>query len=134
MDIKEEYENKEDLVSLCRAVRELINTQNYEECQALIYDAMGKYPHAPQPHNLIGILLEKIGDHVAAMKHFRAAYALDPTYQPVRKNLECYGTFFSNGRCAYEESDCISNESTGNFSDYKVEYDSHGVGHIIRRE
>ena len=134
MERKKLYENKEDLNSLCRAVRELIGTQEYQKCEILICDAIGTYPHAPQPHNLFGILLEKTGEHIAAMKHFRAAWALDPTYLPALKNLECYGTFFSNGRCAYDESDFISDESPGNFSDYKVEYDSHGVGHIVRRK
>ncbi|HBF66762.1 MAG TPA: hypothetical protein DDW34_14815 [Clostridium sp.] len=134
MDVKGVYENNEDLFSLCRAVRELIDTQNYDKCKALIFDAMRRYPHSPEPHNLIGILLEKIGEHAAAMKHFRAAWALDPTYLPAQQNLECYGTFYSKGRCAYDERDCISNESAGNYSNYQVEYDSRGIGHFIRRE
>ncbi len=39
------------------------------------------------------------------MKHFRAAWALDPTYLPASHNLNTYGTFFSNGSCAFDESD-----------------------------
>ena len=27
---------------------------------------------------------------MAAMKHFRAAWALDPSYEPARKNLESF--------------------------------------------
>lgn len=134
MERKDSYENKKDLNSLCSIVRELIGSQEYQKSEVLICDAMGKYPHAPQPHNLFGILLEKTGEHVAAMKHFRAAWSLEPTYLPARENLECYGTFFSNGRCVYDESDCISNESTKNHSNYKIENDSHGIAHIIRRE
>ena len=104
-------ENKDNLNALCEAVRDLISMQDYQTCESMICQAIGKYPHAPEPHNLIGILLEKTGDHPAAMKHFRAAWALDPTYLPARRNLECYGTFFSHGRCAYNEIDCITDDN-----------------------
>ncbi|MEA4895359.1 MAG: hypothetical protein VB064_08850 [Oscillospiraceae bacterium] len=124
----------EDMSILCMTVRELIRTQDYEKCESLLRSAMEKHPHAPEPHNLIGILLEKKGDHPTAMKHFRAAWALDPTYMPARQNLDCYGTFFSRGKCAYDESDCNAEEKTGKWSDYKVEYDEHGVGRIVRRD
>ena len=100
-------EEQSELHSLCVSVRNLVENRHYSECRELITTAMGKYPHAPQPHNLLGLLLEKQNDHPTAMKHFRAAWALDPTYLPVRQNLECYGTFFSRGRCAYDETDCL---------------------------
>ncbi len=99
-------ESQKELDALCSSVRELVEQKEYQKCELLIKDAMGKYPHAPQPHNLIGILLEKEGDHVAAMKHFRAAWALDPTYIPARCNLERYGSLYVIEKCAYDESDC----------------------------
>ena len=133
MERKEVSENMEDLSTLCVTVRELISIQDYEKCESLIHSAMGKYPHAPEPHNLIGILLEKKGDHLTAMKHFRAAWALDPTYIPARQNLDCYGTFFSSGKCAYDESECTVEEKVGSRNNYKVEYDEHGVGRFVRR-
>ncbi|MDF2886247.1 MAG: hypothetical protein K0R23_632 [Lacrimispora sp.] len=110
-------EREETLTALCETIRDLIGMQDYQTCESMICQAIGKYPHAPEPHNLIGILLEKTGDHPSAMKHFRAAWALDPTYLPARQNLECYGTFFSNGRCAYDEKDCRTD----------------GDNHVIRR-
>ncbi|MEA4895924.1 MAG: hypothetical protein VB064_11785 [Oscillospiraceae bacterium] len=127
-------EKAEELDRLCVTVRELISLQDYEKCESLIFSAMGKYPHAPEPHNLIGILLEKKGDHLTAMNHFRAAWALDPTYIPARQNLDCYGTFYSSGKCAYNESDCEVEENAGKQSNYKVEYDAHGVGRFVRRD
>ncbi len=111
--INNELNNRENLTKLCDTVKDLIGMQDYQTCENMICQAMGSYPHAPQPHNLIGILLEKKGDHSCAMKHFRAAWALDPTYLPARQNLECYGTFFSKGRCAYDEKDCITETDTG---------------------
>ena len=70
------------LQELCSAVRKYDAARDYQKCAVMICKAMGEFSNAPQPHNLFGIVLEKEGDHVLAMKHFRAAYALDPTYTP----------------------------------------------------
>lgn len=134
MEREEKSENTEDLSALCVKVRELIGMQDYKKCESLICGAMEKYPHAAEPHNLIGILLEKKRDHLTAMKHFRAAWALDPTYLPARQNLDCYGTFFSGGRSAYDESDCTAEENAGNHNIDKVEYGANGVGRSVRRD
>lgn len=99
-------ENQQELSVLCSAVRELVGLKKYRECESLIKEAMRKYPHAPEPHNLIGILLEKEGDLLTAMKHFRAAWALDPAYIPARCNLERFGSFYPKGPCAFDETDC----------------------------
>ncbi len=73
-------ESKKELNALCTSVRRLALAGEYKECERLISDAMGKYPHAAEPHNLFGVILEKEDDHIAAMKHFRAAWALNPSY------------------------------------------------------
>ena len=80
MKENEATEIKKELSALCALVRKCAHTGEYQNCKMQIFDAMRKYPHAPQPHNLLGVLLEKEGDHPAAMRHFRAAWALDPTY------------------------------------------------------
>lgn len=120
-----------ELSQLCGTVKGLIKNRNYDECLCLISDAMRNYPHAPHPHNLMGILLETKGDQLTAMKHFRAAWALDPTYLPCRINLDRYGSFFSQGPCAYDEQDC---PSEGKRLNCKVQYDEAGIGHIERQE
>ena len=122
-------ENQKELNVLCNKIRALTGMGDYRKCESLIISAMGKYPHAPEPHNLLGVLLEKEGDHPAAMKHFRAAWALNPTYMPARQNLDNFGTFFSRSRYAYDESDCPAEEKNNN---YKTEYDDQGVGHVRR--
>lgn len=55
---------------------------------ALIGRAMGLDMGAPEPHNLLGIFCEMTGDDDGARRHYRAAYALDPTYRPACRNLE----------------------------------------------
>ncbi len=122
-------DQEQALHQLCCTVRTLVMTGEYHKCTNLITKAMGAFPHNPEPHNLLGIVLEHEGDHCMAMKHFRAAWALDPAYAPANQNLTHYGTFYSNGKCAYEESDCTAKAPDR----YEVRYDEHGVGHVIRR-
>ena len=70
--------------------RQLMIQIKFEQCEKEIETAMAENPHCAIPHNLMGILLEKESNHVLAMKHFRAAYALDPTYVPPRYNIRLY--------------------------------------------
>jgi len=99
-------EKNDESISLYKSIIGLLKENNLVESEPLLVEAIGKYPHAPEPHNLMGIWLERKRDHMLAMKHFRAAWSLDPTYLPARHNLELYGTFFSKGHCAFELSDC----------------------------
>ena len=120
-----------ELTVLCNTVKDLAGQMKYYECRQLITNAMREHPHAPEPHNLLGILLEKEGDHLTAMKHFRAAWALDPTYIPARYNLDRYGSFFAIGQSAFSEADCPQENEK---ELYKLEYDEHGIGHVVRRK
>lgn len=123
-------ENQKEMAILCNAARELIGQKQYRECELMIRDAMTKYPHAPEPHNLIGILLESEGDHPAAMKHFRAAWALDPTYIPARCNMERFAGFCSAGQYAFDPTDCPIEKKDL----FKTVYDENGIGHIVKRD
>ena len=118
--------DEEEMRSLCQNVRVLVGKGDLMGGERLVIDAIGTYPHAPQPHNLLGLLLEKRGDHLLAMKHFRAAWALEPTYVPARHNLDLFGTFFSTGYCAYDESDCPTERP----SPLAFVYGENGVGYI----
>lgn len=137
--------NSSELEQLCASVRAFVTEGAYEACIEPICKAMERHPHAPQPHNLLGIILEKLGDHLTAMKHFRAAWALDPTYEPANHNLSTYGTFRSMGSCAFDESD-LPSAAPGNRDRKKlpgsngqgvcktmVEYDIYGIGHVVWR-
>lgn len=123
-------EEKSTYKDMCDKVRIFVEKREFENCFLLITEEMKNSPHAPEPHNLLGMLLESEGDHLLAMKHFRAAWALDPTYLPAKHNLEVYGTFFSNGAGAYDEDDCPVLEEKNK---YIVEYDDNKIGHIVWR-
>lgn len=96
--------------------RGLIKNKEFVKCEQMLRKAMEEEPHSPMPHNLMGILLEQKGEHSLAMKHFRAAYALDPTCTAASFNLEQ----FSNGescaaQCAYTDADCLPQKPAGFF-------------------
>lgn len=121
----------QELATLCGIVRKLVEQKDFGQGELLIKKAIGEYIHAPEPHNLLGLLLEAQSDHLTAMKHFRVAWALDPTYLPARQNLDCFGNFYSNGKWAFDESDCPQEKKDNK---YVVEYDAHGIGHVARRD
>lgn len=93
--------DKMTLNELGKNIKALMKRENFEAGKQLLCDAMAKYPDAAEPHNLLGIIMEKQGNHTGAMKHFRAAWALDPTYCPARTNLERYGAYEMNAKPAF---------------------------------
>lgn len=84
----DDFEGFIDLAAEC------INNHKYTEAEQYIKSAMILDMTAPQPHNLLGILLEYRGDKLRAMKHYRAATDLDPTYMPAKNNLYRAGCAF----------------------------------------
>lgn len=124
-------EEKDAYKELCNEVKKLIDKSEFEVCYKLITEEMKNSPHAPHPHNLLGMLLENKGEHLLAMKHFRAAWALDPVYLPARHNLEVFGTFFSNGTGAFDEGDCPELEQK---SKNMVMHNENNIGPIDRRK
>ena len=103
----------DEMKNLGICVKSYIAEGKYKECEELLAYSMYLHPHAPEPHNLFGILLEKEQEHLLAMKHFRAALNLDPTYPPARQNLEVFGSLFDQPRVfAYNLDDCTTSEST----------------------
>lgn len=98
----------EDLKNLCDTVRNNVREGKWEECEKLIPKYMELYPHSAVPHNLMGIVLEKRRKHVDAMRHFRAAAALDASYKPVNFNMELFSAFEKmwNDEPAFDIRDC----------------------------
>ncbi|MBP1744449.1 MAG: hypothetical protein H6Q58_1427 [Firmicutes bacterium] len=70
-----------------------LQNREIEGAYELILNALSQNPAAPEPHNLLGALHEIRGNEDMARKHYRAAYALDPTFKPANKNLERICTF-----------------------------------------
>lgn len=93
------YKTEFDSVKFSKITKEAIeklNNRELGEAYKIIISAFSENPHAPEPHNLLGLWYEMKGNEDLARKHYRAAYALDPTYKPASKNLERVSTLFSS--------------------------------------
>lgn len=99
--------HEETLINLCKEVKQLIEEKEYAKAKYVILQAMICYADEPQPHNLMGILKECEHDHSGAMRHFRAGYALDPSYGPVRRNLETISDFYAKVALDYGDEEEI---------------------------
>lgn len=113
------------------AISEL-NEGDYSKAEENIKRAMLERPHSPEAHNLYGILEELQSDGNLARKHYRAAYALDPTYKPATRNLERITTFeyyLYNKKIDYGDQPEVEPENP-----YIVVYDSNHVGRLCKKE
>jgi Flp pilus assembly protein TadD len=65
-----------------------INRREFDKAYEYLQKSIGMEPRTPEPYNLIGVILELNGEIVEAMKMYRAAMAIDPTYSPASSNLD----------------------------------------------
>jgi uncharacterized protein YunC (DUF1805 family) len=84
-----------------------LKSYEFGDAYKLIISALSMNPHAPEPHNLLGLWYEMKGNDDIARKHYRAAYALDPTYKPASKNLERVSTLFSCHSISFDFGDDV---------------------------
>ncbi|NEP16208.1 MAG: response regulator [Leptolyngbya sp. SIO4C1] len=69
------------------AARHYAGERQFDQAKALIKEAIGAHPEKPDAFNLLGELLEISGDRLEALKNYRVALDLDPTYEPAKANL-----------------------------------------------
>lgn len=124
--------NIEKMKDICANIRNIVEGNNNDRfivANEIVSNLMAKYPDSATPHNLMGIIKEMQGDHVLAMKHFRAAYALDPQDKAVKHNFDTLCSFKSSNRL-FQYGDCDLEVR----KQYVVEYDDRGIGHIVRKK
>ncbi|ACB53238.1 probable two-component response regulator [Crocosphaera subtropica ATCC 51142] len=85
-----------DYDSLMTTAQEQFKDKNYETAQKLAKEALIIQPSRPDALNLLGEIIEKKGNTLEAIKLYRAAFDLDPTYEPARNNLDQATTFKQN--------------------------------------
>jgi hypothetical protein len=105
-----------------------IQAKDYVTAQDCIKSTMLENDHAPEIHNLLGALAELTGDLGLAGKHYRAAFALEPTYKPAIRNLDRITAF--NFRVG------DTNPDFGNVPEIEeiIPYDSGIIGHLIKKD
>jgi len=116
--------------NIAMAVRAL-RGNDYSVAKEYIKCAMNEDPSASMVHNLFGVLSELTGDLSLAGKHYRAAYALDPSYKPARRNLERITSInFRKETACPDYGDQPEDEE---HSLYIVEYDDRNIGRLKKR-
>lgn len=81
-------ENLKEPEDLLQYAKKYILAGDDEKAKEYLSDAIARDTEAPEVHNLLGALYEFEGEITTAQKHYRAALALDPTYEPAEENLE----------------------------------------------
>ena len=99
--------NDEVMTDLCMKVKKYVEEKDWDSCMELIPRYMERYPNSAVPHNLLGIVLESQGHHPDAMRHFRAAWSLDPTFMPASQNIDAYSLYDSE-KDVKPADDCLT--------------------------
>lgn len=91
--------NSQNFISYITEATDLLQKYELQASFSMIVKALCINPNSPIPHNILGIIYEYDHNNDLARKHYRASYALDPTYKPASENLEricSYNTFYNS--------------------------------------
>ena len=80
-----EIDNFEDYISLAKSA---INNKKFDQAVEYLNKATSLNAEKPEPFNLLGIIHELRNDQPKAMKLYRTALSLDPSYKPADDNLQ----------------------------------------------
>ena len=65
-----------------------INRKDFDKAYIYLQKSIGMEPMKPEVYNLLGAILELKNEVVEALKMYRAALAIDPSYKPADLNLQ----------------------------------------------
>ena len=85
-----------DYDQLIALARQAAQQCDFDQARQLIGEALKLAPERPEGLTLLGQVTEHLGDCLEALKLYRAAIGLDPTYQLARQNLD--RAAFSRGK------------------------------------
>ena len=76
-----------DYRSTLRLAKDCASKRQFDSAIARAKEAIGIDPSQPEAFNLLGELQESLGDRPEAVKNYRVAVNLDPTYTRAKNNL-----------------------------------------------
>ncbi|MEO1005902.1 MAG: response regulator [Cyanobacteria bacterium J06638_38] len=81
-------ESASEYQSSLKSAKKLARKRDFEPSIAQVKKAIGSDPSQPEAFDFLGQLQETLGDFDSAIKNYRVAIGLDPTYQPAKSNLD----------------------------------------------
>jgi DNA-binding response OmpR family regulator len=82
-----EAEQAVDYETLLEFIKKCLSNRQFDEADTYLRRAVAQSPQRPEAITLLGILLEMQNHKLEALKLYRAALSLDPTYQFAQHNL-----------------------------------------------
>ncbi|MGD1919957.1 MAG: response regulator [Pleurocapsa sp.] len=83
-----EAESTSEYKASLKAARNFARKRDFDNAIAQSKKAIGSDPSNPKAFDFLGQLQETLGDFNSAVKNYRVAISLDPTYQAAKDNLE----------------------------------------------
>lgn len=80
-------EDAHDYLSCIQLAKNEIKANHFHTAENLLRQAVAYNPQNPEALNLLGVLRELSGDFLEALKYYRAALAMMPSYKPADENL-----------------------------------------------
>ena len=87
-----------DYVTLIELAKRHISDRDFGEAREAVQKAISADPGQPEAYNLLGALFEISDDLTEALKFYRAAMDIDPTYKPAWANLERATSWYKFGK------------------------------------
>jgi DNA-binding NtrC family response regulator len=81
-------QQRSDYESLLELAKYWAGKRQLDSAIAMVKQGIGLQPSRPEAFTLLGELQEIMGKQLEALKNYRVAIDLDPTYQPAHQNLE----------------------------------------------
>ncbi|MBN1471763.1 MAG: response regulator, partial [Syntrophaceae bacterium] len=85
---KLDEKNAQDYKTHFELVKKCIHEQHFDAAIMHARQAIALDPSRPEAFNLLGVLFEIRNDKYEALRNYRAALALDPSYKPAIHNLD----------------------------------------------
>jgi len=119
---REEIDEKTDAdyTSLIELTKRYISDRNFATARETARRAIAADPARPEAYNLLGALLEMDHHRLEALKFYRAALDIDPTYKPAGLNLDRATSWNKFGKIDMgpdKKDDNVGDESLGESKD-----------------
>lgn len=85
---EEKIHDIQDIEDLLRGAKAAINRRDFSRAEKLLNKAVKKDKEKAAIYNLLGAIEEIKGNQSEAMKNYRTALNIEPSYTPAQKNLE----------------------------------------------